>query len=163
MNIAANLIFVLSIVNLLNNIIQVSSSDCDLFKGTQVVYSIFDIIIWPSCAHLSFYYGLYGLLQEPNKKHEQRLRFYKLSQTALIILWFTFTIISTGSKDGWTKFATFKKCTDEVNIDGKNNFGFIKFLIIIEISLYYVAIGLGVRCMYKIQFDERVVSDPFED
>ena len=73
-----------------------------------------------------------------------------MSQIALIILWFSFTIISTGSKDGWTKFGTFKKCTDEVNIDGKNNFGFIKFLIVIEVFLYYTAIALGVRCMYKI-------------
>ena len=78
------------------------------------------------------------------------MKFYKLSQIALIILWFTFTIISTGSKDGWTKFSTFNKCSNDVNVDGKNNFGFIKFLVVIEIFMYYSAIALGIRCMYKI-------------
>jgi hypothetical protein len=81
----------------------------------------------------------------------------------LIILWFTFSVISTGSKDGWMKFGTFEKCVNEVNVDGNNSFGFSKFLTVVEIFLYYTAILLGVRCVYKIEFDERVVKDPFED
>jgi hypothetical protein len=127
------------------------------------VYSIFDIVIWPSVAHVSFYYGLYGILQEPGKKHETRLRIYKISQVCLCICWFTFTIISSGSKDGWTKFGVFNKCSNSVNVDGNNDFGFIKFLTVIEIFIFYMAIALGVRCIYKIETDDRVLSDPFDD
>mmetsp|Transcript_22971 Transcript_22971/g.35457 ORF Transcript_22971/g.35457 Transcript_22971/m.35457 type:complete len:94 (+) Transcript_22971:126-407(+) len=61
MKLAADLIFVVSFINFLNNCLQMGS-DCDLIRPRQVMYSIFNLIIWPSCAHFSFYYGYYGIL-----------------------------------------------------------------------------------------------------
>ena len=91
------------------------------------------------------------------------MRIYKGSQILLCVIWFAFTVISTGSKDGWSKFGVFNKCADSVNVDGNNEFGFIKFLTLIEIFIFYMAIALGLRCIYKIEMDERVLNDPFED
>ena len=50
----ADLIIIVSILNLINNISQMFS-DCPLIKGRQVIYSILNILIWPTAAHYSFY------------------------------------------------------------------------------------------------------------
>ena len=81
------------------------------------------------------------------------------TQTFLIIMWFTNAIISSGSKNGWTKFGKFKHCLSE---GVENNFEFAKFLTVVEIFLYYLCMCLGIRCVYKVYTDEKVTSDPFE-
>ena len=83
-------------------------------RGRQVWYSIFskyhqllfhltlfifgkDFFIWPCAAHLSFFWGLYGILQEPGTNPLWRIKLYKGTQGFLCIIWFIFSIISSGS------------------------------------------------------------------
>ena len=82
-----------------------------------------------------------------------------VTQAFLVILWFTNAIISSGSKNGWTKFGKFKTCLNE---DPDSIFEFAKFLTVIEIFIYYLCMGLGIRCIYKVYSDEKVTTDPFE-
>lgn len=134
------------------------SSDCADIRGKQITYSIFNIFIWPSAAHLSFYYGLYGILQEPGKSAPRRMQFYKYSQTFLCFLWFIFTIISSGSQNGWAKLGVLSGCETE-----NNTFGFAKFLTIVEIFMYYISCGLGLFSMWTMNKNLEVVLDPFEE
>ena len=83
------------------------------------------------------------------------------TQAFLCILWFTCAIISSGSKNGWTKFATFHACLKEEGV--YNEFGFAKFLTVVECLIYYASMCLGIRCLWKVHTDEKVTSDPFED
>ena len=77
-------------------------------------------------------------------------------------MWFLFTIISSGSHNGWAKFSTFSQCENDVNKSGSNNFGFAKFLMLVEIALYSIAIGVGIWTVKKVHTDNEVVLDPFE-
>ena len=84
-------------------------SDCPLIKGRQVLYSIFNLFIWPTAAHVSFYYGLYGILQAPSgKSPASRVKVYKISQLLLLLTWVFLSIIHSGSQNGWTKFPVFE-------------------------------------------------------
>ena len=73
------------------------------------------------------------------------------TQTFLVILWFTFAIISSGSKNGWTRFGKFKHCRAD---DPDSNFEFAKFLTLVEIFLYYLCMALGIKCIYKVYTDD---------
>lgn len=127
-----------------------------------IIDSLFqtDLFIWPSAAHLSFYYGLYGILQEPGKNAQTRIKIYKVSQLFICILWFCFAIMADGSYNGWVKMKRFSQCK-EINPD--NTFGFSTFLAVIENMLYYAAIGLGLFCIHKIHTDPSSLDDPFEE
>ena len=46
---------------------------------------------------------------------------------------------------------------------GFNQFGFVRFLTVIEIFLYYAAFGLGVYCLVTINKNLDVILDPFEE
>ena len=73
------------------------------------------------------------------------------TQTFLVILWFTFAIISSGSKNGWTRFSKFKQCRGD---DPDSNFEFAKFLTVVEIFVYYLCMALGIKCIYKVYTDD---------
>ena len=118
-----------------------------------------DILIWPTAANISFYFGLYGILREPGKNHEKRIKFYKLSQGVLVAMWFLFTIISSGSHAGWTRFSDFSKCS-ELN---QGSFGFCKLLALVEITMYYSSCFLGSFCLYALNTDPKILAHPFEE
>ena len=120
-----------------------------------------DIFIWPVAAHLSFYYGLYGTLQEGSSA-TSRIKKYKITQSFLCLMWFVFAIISSGSQNGWARFSTFSEC-ETVNLQGVNSFGFSKFLTIVEIALYYASMILGIYCIRKLATEDYITSDPFEE
>ena len=123
---------------------------------------ITDLFIWPCAAHLTFYYGLYGVLQEPGKNAATRIKIYKLAQIFLCILWFCFTIIDDGSYNGWIKLSRFGDCVI-INPKGHNSFGFSTFLAIIENFLYYAAMGLGIFSIHKLHYNSQILEDPFEE
>ena len=100
---------------------------------------------------MSFYYGLYGVLQEPGKNADTRIKIYKLGQIFLCILWFCFTIIDDGSYNGWIKMGRFADC-ETINPKGHNSFGFSTFLAIIENFLYYAAMGLGIYSIHRLHY-----------
>ena len=66
-------------------------------------------------------------------------------------MWFIFAIISSGAHNGWTKLGTFSKCVNDVNKNGSNSFGFSKFLTVMEIFMYYIAMTLGTLVLHKIK------------
>ena len=76
------------------------------------------------------------------------------------MLWFIFTLINTGSINGWSKLGTFGTCD---KMSPNNNFGFNKFLTVLEITIYYICFALGAFCMNRIQYDLAVTLDPFEE
>jgi hypothetical protein len=74
-----------------------------------------------------------------------------------------FTLINTGSINGWAKLTTFENCETKYNTGGENKFGFCKFLSVIEITIYYICFALGAYCMNRVQYDLAVTLDPFEE
>ena len=60
------------------------------------------------------------------------------------------------------KLSKFGQCRNEVNPNGKNNFAFPTFLSVVEILIYYVCMGLGLFCVYKVVRDPSITEDPFE-
>ena len=78
MKFAQSFIFYVSIINFTNNCIQ-KSSDCSLITAKSIGFSVLNIFIWPCIANLSFYYGLYGIMQDPNSNPSRNLNIYKIS------------------------------------------------------------------------------------
>ena len=131
-NIGFLLIVFLSLLNIINSIIQASMG----YDGIRIFYSFLNLFIFVTVTCYCFYRGYMGLI-----KDEYMLKFYKILQGLLIILFFVFSIIDAGCFNGWVRVSSLFK-------DGNPVPGVIA---IIESVIYIVYCLLTAFCIYKVQ------------
>ena len=129
---ASFLILVLTLlINLVNCIVQVAQGA----EGIMIFYSVLNILIFTPLGMFTFYRGYRGLASDI-----YLLKFYKLVQGVLVILFIIFSIIAAGAFNGWLRV--------------KNRFGaeeyFTGILSVIESVLYSINALLAISCIISV-------------
>jgi len=136
MHACAIIIMVITLLNLLNVIIEISVN-CNQIPKIIILYSLLNVPIFTCAAIYSFSCGYYAICQGPN--HKRQLLIYRISQSILMIFWLIFSIMKAGPFDGWIKIKVLSQC----------NLGFSIFLAVVQNLLYCVAIGIGIHNLIR--------------
>ena len=116
------------IINVVNVIVQVAQGG----EGINIFYSILNIFIFGPLGMFVFYRGYKGMAAD-----SYLLKFYKIAQAILVILYLVFSIIAAGAFNGWLRVK---------DLFGKDEY-FPAVLSIIESALYEFNAILGIICI----------------
>lgn len=119
------------IINLVNCIVQSAQGG----EGINIFYSVLNILIFVPLGMFTFYRGYRGLAFE-----EYLLKFYKIVQGILVILYLIFSIIAAGAFNGWLRAK---------DLFGKEEY-FPGALSIIESALYDINAILATTCILSV-------------
>ncbi|CEL95961.1 unnamed protein product [Vitrella brassicaformis CCMP3155] len=114
---------VICVVNFFNTIIIAAGGG----SGVWVVYSILNLVLFPTAAGYTFYKGYKGLAATS----PSAVRTFMWCQGILCVLYLLFSILPAGAFNGWARFSWFK----HYNMSkGMKNYWV--FVIIVESILY---------------------------
>jgi len=129
---ASFLILVLILfINVINCIVQTAQGG----EGIMIFYSVLNILIFVPLGMFTFYRGYRGLANDI-----YLLKFYKIVQAILVILYIVFSIIAAGAFNGWIRVKT---------LLGSQEY-FPGILSIIESALYSINALLAISCIISV-------------
>ena len=125
------ILVVILFINLINCIVQVAQGA----EGIMIFYSVLNILIFVPLGMFAFYRGYRGLASDI-----YLLKFYKIVQGILVVLFIIFSIIAAGAFNGWIRVKDL--ICKEVY--------FPAVLSIIESILYSIDALLGISCIISV-------------
>lgn len=125
------ILVVILFINLINCIVQSAQGG----EAINIFYSVLNILIFLPLGMFAFYRGYRGLASD-----EYLLKFYKIVQGILVVLYIIFSIIAAGAFNGWLRVK---------DLFGKEEF-FPGALSVIESVLYTINAILAISCILSV-------------
>ena len=125
------LLVLILFINLINCIVQTAQGG----EGIMIFYSVLNILIFVPLGMFTFYRGYRGLASDT-----YLLKFYKIVQGVLAVLYIVFSIIAAGAFNGWLRVK---------DLFGKEEY-FPGVLSIIEAALYSIDAIIAISCIISV-------------